>query len=172
MKSTVLHTPQSVDSPRLMAERLNLTTSSLRNVIISNDTDTLYYEVVTPKWDASVTRVSRLDPKSNELEVVAELQNDMSSEKASPYGSITAVRLRGQQFRPTGDFWLRDGVAGSYDKFYPTPLVDTDNFSGINSDARFRGKDGKYYQWRQRKGGLEVQYFISRRLFNNLTNIF
>ncbi|EJD06219.1 uncharacterized protein FOMMEDRAFT_18374 [Fomitiporia mediterranea MF3/22] len=74
-----------------------------------------------------------MDPRSQELEVVAELQNDVGS---SSHPHPTTVRLRGQQFRPTRDFWLKDGVAGS--------------------DARFRGKDEKYYQWRQRKGRLEL----------------
>lgn len=91
-------------------QRLNLTTTSLQNVVISNSTDVIYYEVVTPKWDSSVTRVSKMDPKSHELEVVAELQNEVS-EKTS--ARPTAVRLRGQQFRPTGDFWTKDGVAGT-----------------------------------------------------------
>ncbi|KAH8114209.1 hypothetical protein DFH11DRAFT_1509353 [Phellopilus nigrolimitatus] len=78
-----------------------------------------------------------MDPRSRELEVVAELQNDVS-ERTKSAGIVrpTAVRLRGQQFRPAGEFWTRDGVAGT--------------------DARFRGKDGKYYQWRARKGRLEL----------------
>ena len=89
-------------------ERLQLTTTSLQNVVISNATDAIYYEVVTPRWDASVTRVSRIDPKNQELEVVAEPQNDLSEKSAA---RPTAVRLRGQQFRPTQDFWLKDGMA-------------------------------------------------------------
>ncbi|KAL5512009.1 hypothetical protein ACEPAH_5228 [Sanghuangporus vaninii] len=116
-------------------ERLHLTTTSLQNVIISNSSDKIYYEVVTPKWDASVTRVSKMDPKSNELEIIAELQNEVS-EKSTARPTSTAVRLRGQQFRPTREFWTKDGIAGR--------------------DARFRGKDGKHYHWKQRKGRLEL----------------
>ena len=93
-------------------ERLHLTTTSLQNVIISNANDVIYYEVVTPNWDASLTRVSKMDPKTNELEVIAELQNEISEKSAAKITS-TAVRLRGQQFRPTQDFWTKDGVAGS-----------------------------------------------------------
>ena len=94
-------------------ERLHLTTTSLQNVIISSANDNIYYEVSTPKWDASVTRVSKMDPKSNELEIIAELQNDVSSEKSTSKLTSTAVRLRGQQFRPTREFWTKAGVAGS-----------------------------------------------------------
>lgn len=94
------------------SQRLSLTTTNLQNVIISNDTDLIYYEVVTPKWAPAVTRVSKMDPKSHELEVVAELQNEVS-ESNSGAGPSTAVRLRGQQFRPTGEFWTKDGVAGT-----------------------------------------------------------
>ncbi|KAI5118325.1 hypothetical protein M0805_006608 [Coniferiporia weirii] len=116
-----------------MAQRLSLTTTSLHNVVISNASDVIYYEVVTPKWAPAVTRVSKMDPKSHELEVVAELQNEVSENTAA---RPMAVRLRGQQFRPAGEFWTKDGVAGN--------------------DSRFRGKDGKYYQWRVRKGRLEL----------------
>ena len=91
-------------------QRLTMTTTNLQNVIISNDTDVIYYEVVTPKWAPAVTRVSKMDPKSHELEVIAELQNEVSGDDAGP---STAVRLRGQQFRPTKEFWTKDGVAGT-----------------------------------------------------------
>lgn len=92
-------------------QRLSLTTTSLQNVIISNDTDVIYYEIVTPKWEPTVTRVSKMDPKTSELEVVAELQNEVEgSGEARPM----AVRLRGQQFRPAGEFWTSDGKAGKY----------------------------------------------------------
>jgi len=117
-----------------MAQRLSLTTTSLQNVIISNATDRIYYEVVTPHWEPTVTRVSKKDPKSHELEVVAELQNEGGSGTSTL--KPTAVRLRGQQFRPETDFWTKDGKAGS--------------------NAKFRGKDGKHYSWRVRKGRLEL----------------
>ncbi|THH04472.1 hypothetical protein EW145_g5497 [Phellinidium pouzarii] len=116
-----------------MSQRLSLTTTSLQNVVISNASDVIYYEIVTPKWAPAVTRVSKMDPKSRELEIVAELQNEVSEKTVA---RPTAVRLRGQQFRPAGEFWTKDGVTGT--------------------DARFRGKDGKYYQWRERKGRLEL----------------
>lgn len=98
-----------IDQP----QRLNLTTTSLQNVIISNATDVIYYEVVTPKWEPSVTRVSKMDPKTQELEIIAEMQNIVLDKATKKIASPATVRLRGQQFRPTGDFWLKDGVAGT-----------------------------------------------------------
>lgn len=83
-----------------MAQKLSLTTTSLQNVVISNQSDIIYYEVVTPKWEPTVTRISKMDPNSRELEVVAELQN----EPEKP----TAVRLRGEQFRPAEDFLKKE----------------------------------------------------------------
>ena len=79
-------------------QRLSLTTTSLQNVVISNQSDSIYYEIVTPKWEPGTTRISKMDPRTHELEVIAELQNDVDDDK------VTAVRLRGEQYRPTKDF--------------------------------------------------------------------
>ena len=84
-----------------MKQKLGLTTTSLHNVVISNDSDIIYFEVVTPKWDPSLTRISRLDHRSRELELVAEFQN--------VDGRPVAVRLRGEQFRPADDFLRQEG---------------------------------------------------------------
>ena len=45
---------------------------------------------------------------------------------------------------------------------------------GLSRDSRFRGKDGKYYQWRLRKGRLEVSTEIFPRLqkFDISTQLF
>jgi len=107
-------------------QRLSLTTTSLQNVVISNQSDSIYYEIVTPKWEPGTTRISKMDPRTHELETIAELQNDEDK--------ITAVRLRGEQYRPTKDF-----------------LKEATNQSGS-----FRGKDGKHYQWQVEKGKLQL----------------
>jgi hypothetical protein len=163
MKSTTLNMSYNKSEP----QRLTFTTASLQNTVLSTASDAIYYEIVTPKWEPTTTRVSKMDPRTHDLEVVAELQNDVSGggggggmtgdgavadddEKEDLRRKIKrlgkgagkndakhrTVRLRGQQFRPTGEFWTNDGVA---------------------SVARFRGKDGKFYQWRVRKGRPEVR---------------
>ncbi|KAI0355083.1 hypothetical protein OH77DRAFT_343125 [Trametes cingulata] len=58
--------------------RLVLTTTSLRNVVLANATDVLYYEVVTPRWERHLTRISRLDPNTRCFDLVAELLNGQS----------------------------------------------------------------------------------------------
>ena len=94
-----------------MAQRLSLTTTSLQNVVISSSNDLIYYEVVTPKWEPTITRVSKVDPRTHEPEIVAELKNGLEGEGSSSSTGYrpTAVRLRGQQFRPAGEFWLSNG---------------------------------------------------------------
>ncbi|KAI0333148.1 hypothetical protein GY45DRAFT_352337 [Cubamyces sp. BRFM 1775] len=57
------------------AHKLVLTTTSLRNVVLANASDVLYYEVVTPRWERHLTRVSRLDVNTRCFDPVAELLN-------------------------------------------------------------------------------------------------
>ena len=79
--------------------------------MISNASDGIYYEVVTPAWEPTVTRISKMNPSTRELEVVAEMQNEVEGTGARP----RTVRLRGEQFRPTGDFWVKDQGEGNDD---------------------------------------------------------
>ena len=60
--------------------KLVLTTTSLRNVVLANSSDVLYYEVVTPAWERHRTRVSRLDVRTQAFAVVAELLNGHAPE--------------------------------------------------------------------------------------------
>lgn len=111
---------QSSSGKHVEPQRLTMTTPSLQNTIISSANDVIYYEIVTPKWQPTTTRVSKMDHNTRELEVVAELENDVDESgpmrlrgKMRAKGDAThrTVRLRGQQFRPTGEFWTNDGVA-------------------------------------------------------------
>ncbi|TCD64677.1 hypothetical protein EIP91_003791 [Steccherinum ochraceum] len=79
-----------------MSQKLVLTTTSLHNVVISNASDVIYYEIVTPKWERHLTKVSRLDPNTRLFDLVGELQN----EDDKP----VAMRLYGGSFRSTQDF--------------------------------------------------------------------
>lgn len=54
-------------------QKLNFTTTSLRNVVISNTSDVIFYEVVTPKWEPHLTKISRLEPNSREFNLIGEL---------------------------------------------------------------------------------------------------
>lgn len=98
------------------AHRLVLTTTSLRNVVLANSTDVLYYEVVTPRWERHLTRVSRLDVNTRGFDPVAELLNGRpvgESTKADESSGgndeeakrVVALRFYGTgELRPVDDF--------------------------------------------------------------------
>ncbi|KAI0062034.1 hypothetical protein BV25DRAFT_689489 [Artomyces pyxidatus] len=109
-------------------QKLTLTTTSLHNVVISNHSDVIYYEVVTPKWGRGTTRVSRLDPNARAFDVVGELRN----EDDRP----VAVRVYGGEFRPVDEFLQSAGEEAK--------------------TGRFRGKDGRAYVWVIKDRHLEL----------------
>ncbi|KZT36341.1 hypothetical protein SISSUDRAFT_1024350 [Sistotremastrum suecicum HHB10207 ss-3] len=83
--------------------RLSLTTTSLNNCVISNDSDAVFFEIVTPSWEPNNTKIRRLDPNTRELELVAELERSGGMEKdgMTMGGGMKkkgpdAVRLRGE----------------------------------------------------------------------------
>ncbi|GJE88054.1 hypothetical protein PsYK624_041370 [Phanerochaete sordida] len=121
---------KSSTAPR---QRLTLTTTSLRNVIVSNKSDVIYYEIVTPKWQRDLTTISRLDPNTRQFDVIGEMKNDH-------HGKAEEVRLYGGALTPAHRF-LEDGLE-----------PDT---TGMKR-AAFRGKDGKKYIWRANKRQLEL----------------
>ena len=83
-------------------QRLTLTTTSLRNVILSNKSDVIYYEVVTPKWARDRTTISRLDPNTRQFDVIGEMKNQ--------HGKAEEVRLYGGALTPANRFL--DGTLG------------------------------------------------------------
>ena len=86
-------------------QKLILTTTSLRNVVLANASDVIYYEVITPKWARGSTTVSRLDPNTHQFDVVGEMRNDER-------GKAAEVRLYGGAVRAVGDFLRGDEGAG------------------------------------------------------------
>ena len=117
-------------------EKLVLTTTSLRNVVLADAADAHYYEVWTPPWERHRTRVGRLEPRSRAFEPVAELLNGHAL-RPGPSGrggggagkgrgkgkeedpkSVVAVRMYGRgEFRAVDEFLhveegAVDGVRG------------------------------------------------------------
>jgi hypothetical protein len=84
------------------AQKITLTTTSLRNVVLSNKSDVIYYEVITPKWAERVTTVSRLDPNTRQYDVIGEMHNDER-------GHAAEVKLYGGAPQPVGDFLEKSG---------------------------------------------------------------
>lgn len=133
-----------------MLQRLVLTTTSLHNVVISNDSDVIYYEVVTPKWDRHLTTISRLNPNTREFDVVGELQN----ENDKPVG--VRINAYGDDIKPADDFLKADASQGNQLVFGPFLLVSVLILRRIRSWG-FKGKDGRHYVWRTKGRRLEVK---------------
>lgn len=62
---------------------LHFTTTSLRNVVISNASDVIFYEVITPKWEPHLTKISRLDPNSRDFNLIGELHWESAGDEHS-----------------------------------------------------------------------------------------
>jgi hypothetical protein len=78
------------------AQRLMLTTTSLRNLVVSNKSDVIYYEIVTPRWARDRTTVSRLDPNTRQFDIVGEVRNTTDGKPAEVglYGAATTPASR------------------------------------------------------------------------------
>ncbi|EKM56078.1 uncharacterized protein PHACADRAFT_257139 [Phanerochaete carnosa HHB-10118-sp] len=124
--------PQN-ESSKPPRQKLMLTTTSLRNVVLANKSDVIYYEVITPKWARDRTTISRLDPNTRQFDVIGEMKNDGD-------GKAEEVRLYG-------------GAGVSAHRFLEGGLEpDT---AGMKR-AAFIGKDGKKYTWRANRRQLEL----------------
>ena len=78
-------------------QKLVLTTTSLRNTVLANSSDVIYYEVITPRWARGSTTVSRLDPNTHQFDVIGEMMND-------EHGKAAEVRLYGGALRSVREF--------------------------------------------------------------------
>ncbi|KAG1736934.1 uncharacterized protein EDB91DRAFT_497621 [Suillus paluster] len=58
-----------------MSQRLTFTTASMQNLVISNPTDALYYEVLTPDWESHLTTVRRLDTRAERYDTIGSIRN-------------------------------------------------------------------------------------------------
>lgn len=105
-------------------QKLVLTTTSLHNVVIANSSDVIYYEVVTPKWERHLTKISRLDPNTRQFDLIGELQN----EDDRP----VAMRLYGGAFRSTWDFLRKENLRGMVGR----GNVRKENESGVTKKER------------------------------------
>ncbi|KAL5524070.1 hypothetical protein ACEPAG_8243 [Sanghuangporus baumii] len=74
--------PKKPDPPVKMV----LSTNSLRNTTIAVDDDAFYYEVVTRFWHPTITKIRRLDPESNRMITVAEVEREPKREPRVRFG--------------------------------------------------------------------------------------
>jgi len=81
-----------------MSQRLTFTTANVQNLVISNATDALYYEVVTPEWESHLTTVRRLDNRTHGYDTVGTIRNQSNKP--------VAVSMYGGEFM-NEELWLR-----------------------------------------------------------------
>lgn len=55
-------------------QKLHFTSNSIRNTTLANQDDSLYYEVVTRFWHPKLTKVNVLDPETQIMRLVAEIE--------------------------------------------------------------------------------------------------
>jgi len=53
--------------------KMEFTTNSLRNTTVAVESDSLYFEIVTPFWHPNLTKINKLDIESREFTTVAEI---------------------------------------------------------------------------------------------------
>ncbi|KAH9857533.1 hypothetical protein C2E23DRAFT_279099 [Lenzites betulinus] len=154
--------PAAADGEK--AQRLVLTTTSLRNVVLANATDVLYYEVVTPRWERHLTRVSRLDVNTRCFDPVAELVNGQPPAHAPEDGAAGGATGNGGGIGCKKDDGAKWVVAlrfhGTGELRAVEDFLHTEKAAGAGRDpnelrAWFRSKDGHKYTWRAHKKRLE-----------------
>ena len=168
------------------AQKLVLTTTSLRNVVLANASDVLYYEVVTPVWERHRTRVSRLDIKTRGFNIVAEMLNghapgDVKGREEDAKRVMALRMYGGGEYRAVDDFLhVESNLSNGGDDAHPDPKgkgkgrekemvemsvvlyafeLDLDFADRTrNRRAWFRGKDGFRYTWIADEKRLEVRH--------------
>ncbi|KZT20311.1 hypothetical protein NEOLEDRAFT_1122878 [Neolentinus lepideus HHB14362 ss-1] len=118
-----------------MTEKLSFTATSLQNVIISNESDSIYYEVKTWESDAGLTKVQRLNPKTQLYDLVAEFENTN--------GRPVAVRIHGQDTVRVEEFLKMENVERS-------------RWGTWDGKVSFVGMDEKEYTWSNKDGVLQL----------------
>ncbi|KAG1749543.1 hypothetical protein EDB19DRAFT_1680781 [Suillus lakei] len=121
--------PTSLTS--MMTQKLTFTTASVQNLVISNPTDALYYEVLTPEWDSHQTTVRRLDTRAERYDAIGNIRNQS--------GKPVAVSMYGGEFI-NEELWLRK-IEGQ----------------GRQSRWEFDDGEGNYFSWAVAGSNLELR---------------
>ncbi|EJD48657.1 hypothetical protein AURDEDRAFT_122629 [Auricularia subglabra TFB-10046 SS5] len=108
---------------------LELTTTSVRNVVFSTPGDSIYYEAVTLKWIPTITTVKKLDFSTGEMVPFADIERKRGEEPR--------VKFSGEEnFSPASEF------------------LSSDNPFGLQ--GRFRAPNNKTFKWVAVHGHLEL----------------
>ncbi|KAI0737962.1 hypothetical protein C8Q80DRAFT_1125061 [Daedaleopsis nitida] len=158
--------PSGPSNPK--TQKLVLTTTSLRNVVLANASDVLYYEVVTPAWERHRTRVSRLDVKTREFHVVAEMLNghppgDVKGREEDAKRVMAMRMYGGGEFRAVDEFLHVEIRMEGRPAGQGAPADPQGKGKGKAQDEKveeiqawYRAKDGRKYTWRGDEERLEL----------------
>ncbi|KAH7928149.1 hypothetical protein BV22DRAFT_1126753 [Leucogyrophana mollusca] len=128
-----------------MSQKLVLTTASLHNVVISNDSDNVYYDIITPEWETHMTTVRRLNTTTHAFDVVGNIRN-LGDKIDQPI----AVSMYGGEFTPTDVFLQRVEGSGA-------------------SQWRFADGEGGSYAWSVQKHHQHLELFNVSDSMNTLS---
>lgn len=59
-----------------MSQKLAFTTTNVLSTVVSNETDTIYYDIQTPEWEPHMTTVRRLDRRTGKYEITAVISGE------------------------------------------------------------------------------------------------
>ncbi|EPQ50597.1 hypothetical protein GLOTRDRAFT_133711 [Gloeophyllum trabeum ATCC 11539] len=121
-------------------EKLSFTTTSLQNVIISNESDSIYYDVKTWEEDPGLTKVQKLNAKTQLYDLVAELEN--------ANGRPVAVRFQGGNETVRVEEWLK------------MENIERNRWGTWDGKVSFTGSNGEVYAWSVKDGVLHVSAVI------------
>lgn len=110
--------------------RLELTQPEINNTTIASSTDIVYFEVITPKWTPTMTRVNKRNPETRKLEMVAELETK---------GYQSFFRFTDGDMKPTAT-WIKRN------KKNLMPM-----------SGQFTAPDGKVFEWEGTKSHLKLK---------------
>ncbi|KAI0648393.1 hypothetical protein C8Q79DRAFT_1008720 [Trametes meyenii] len=154
----------SRERPAEKTHRLVLTTTSLRNVVLANSTDVLYYEVVTPGWERHLTRISRLDPNTRCFDPVVELVNGRGHQVGMRDDEEHRDEERSTRRQEDSESTKRvvslrfygGGELRPVEEFLQTNQGNPARRKVDELRAWFRCKDGHKYTWHATKRRLEL----------------
>jgi hypothetical protein len=135
-----------------MSQRLTFTTANVQNLVISNATDALYYEVLTPEWESHLTTVRRLDNRTQGQDAVGSIRNQS--------GKPVAVSMYGGEFM-NEELWLRK-VEGEGRHRYVRPYDAERVLNQICSRWEFDDGEGNYFSWTLAGPNWEVRKYAER----------
>ncbi|KAH7890090.1 hypothetical protein F5I97DRAFT_635898 [Phlebopus sp. FC_14] len=115
-----------------MSQKLTLTTTNLLSTTISNESDTIYYDIQTPVWEPDMTTVRRLPSINASFELTGQIRNEGDKP--------VSVSMYGAEFEPEEQL-----------------LKKADGSAPGESLWQFNDGEGSVFVWSVSSGNLELR---------------